>query len=195
MRQGMIRYSDSVGAIAKLRGDAVCVSTMTQSGYWNKVSSHPELDISISNGMSKASSLGFGIALGRPDRKVIVLDGDGSLLMNLGSLVTVAGKKPANFYHFVFDNGVYAVTGGQPVPNRPDYRGLALASGYRAAYEFDDFEVLSTELPAIMRGPGPVLVSIRTAPEPAKQAYDQTWESNARMPKQLRDVKGALRAK
>jgi thiamine pyrophosphate-dependent acetolactate synthase large subunit-like protein len=87
----MIRYSDSVPAIEKLRGDAVCVSTMTQSGYWSRASKRPELDIYISNGMSKASSVGFGIALGRPERKVIVLDGDGSLLMNLGSLVKGAG--------------------------------------------------------------------------------------------------------
>ncbi len=189
----VIRYADSVGAIARLRGDAVCVSTMTQSGYWNKMSTRPDLDIGISNGMSKASSLGFGVALGRPDRKVIVLDGDGSLLMNLGSLVTVAGKQPANFYHFVFDNGVYAVTGGQPVPyGNVDYKGLALAAGYRAAHAFDDFEAFSTELPRIMAAPGPVLVSLKTVPEPAKQAYDQTWESNARMPAQLRSVQAAL---
>ena len=188
----MIRYADSVPAIARVRGDAVCVSTMTQSSYWSKASKRPELDISVSNGMSKASSVGLGIALGRPGRKVIVLDGDGSLLMNLGSLVTVAGKQPANFYHFVFDNGVYAVTGGQPVPHRPDYRALALAAGYRAAYEFDDFEAFSTELPRIMSAPGPALVSLKTVPEPAAQAYDQTWESNARMPHQMRSVQAAL---
>lgn len=188
----MIRYADSVAAIAKLRGDAVCVSTMTQTRYWNGASKRPDLDIGISNGMSKASSVAFGIALGKPDRKVLVLDGDGSLLMNLGSLVTVAGKRPANFYHFVFDNGIYAVTGGQPVPHRADFKGLALASGYRAAYNFDDFEAFSTELPRIMREPGPLLVNLRTVPEPAAHGVDQTWESNARMPRQVRDVQAAL---
>jgi thiamine pyrophosphate-dependent acetolactate synthase large subunit-like protein len=188
----MIRCSDSVNAIAKLRGDAVCVTTMTQSRYWNKASQRPDLDIGISNGMSKASSVGFGIALGRPDRKVIVLDGDGSLLMNLGSLVTVAGKKPANFYHFVFDNGVYAVTGGQPVPHRADFKGLALASGYRAAYGFDDLEAFTTDLARIMREPGPVLVNLKTVPEPAVHGVDQTWESNARMPRQMRVVQSSL---
>ncbi len=188
----MIRYADSVAAIAKLRGDAVCVSTMTQSGYWAKESKRADLDVYISNGMSKASSVALGIALGRPDRKVVTLDGDGSLLMNLGSLVTVAGMKPANFYHFVFDNGIYAVTGGQPVPHRADFKGLALASGYRAAYDFDDLESLTTELPRIMREPGPVLVNVRTVAEPAAHGVDQTWESNARMPKQMRVVRAAL---
>ncbi len=191
----MIHYADSVAAITRERGDAVCVSTMTQSGYWSKASKRPELDVFIANGMSKASSVGLGIALGRPDRKVIVLDGDGSLLMNLGSLVTVAGKGPANFYHFVFDNGMYAVTGGQPVPHRPDYKGLAAASGYRAAYEFRDLEAFATELPRIMRLQGPVLVSLKTAPEPAEHGVDQTWESNARMPRQMRVVQAALAQK
>ena len=64
----MIRYEDSIGVIARERGDAVCVTTMTQSRYWNASSEHPELDIGISNGMSKGSSVGFGIAIGRPDR-------------------------------------------------------------------------------------------------------------------------------
>ncbi len=189
----MIRYEDSIGVIARERGDAVCVTTMTQSRYWNASSEHPELDIGISNGMSKGSSVGFGIAIGRPDRRVIVLDGDGSLLMNLGSLATIAGKSPPNFYHFLFDNGIYAVTGGQPVPNQQvDYAGMAKAAGYRAAYSFDDLETLAGDLPGIMSEPGPVLVSIATVPEPASAGVDQTWESNARMPRQVRAVKAAL---
>ncbi|MEX0760871.1 MAG: thiamine pyrophosphate-dependent enzyme [Dehalococcoidia bacterium] len=188
----MIRYQDSISAIAGERGNAVVVTTMTQSGYWNRASERADLDIGISNGMSKASSVGLGIALGKPDRRVIVLDGDGSLLMNLGSLVTVAGKAPANFYHFLFDNGIYAVTGGQPVPHQVDYAMLAEASGYRAAYSFDDLETLTSELPRVMAEPGPVLVSIKTQPEPASQGYDQTWESNARMPRQMRSVRSNL---
>ena len=190
----MIKYEESLPLINDLRGDAVVVSTMTQGGAWSRMSRRPDLDLGVSNGMSKASSLGLGVALGRPDRQVIVLDGDGSLLMNLGSLVTVAGMAPENFYHFVFDNGIYAVTGGQPVPNmnRTDFRGLALASGYAAAYEFGDVETLATELPRIMAEPGPVLVSLKTTPEPASHGVDQTWESNARMPRQMRNAMAAL---
>ncbi|GIS82989.1 MAG: hypothetical protein CM1200mP15_16210 [Dehalococcoidia bacterium] len=52
----------------------------------------------------------------QPDKKVLILDGDGSLLMNLGSLVTLSNKSPKNLYHFLFNNNVYAVTGGQPIP-------------------------------------------------------------------------------
>ena len=137
----MISYQQAIDAINACRDNAVCVTTMTQTKYWYAVSDRPDLDIGISNGMSKASSLALGVALGAPGRKVIVLDGDGSLLMNLGSLATVAGKGPKNYYHFVFDNGIYAVTGGQPVPNPAvDYAAVATASGYPAAYRFDDAE-------------------------------------------------------
>ena len=65
----MIDYEDSVAAIAAQRGDAVAVTTMTQSGHWNSISDRPELDVGIANGMGKASSLGLGIALGAPESK------------------------------------------------------------------------------------------------------------------------------
>lgn len=189
----MIKYQDSIAEINRHRNDAVCVTTMTQTRYWYAVSERSDLDIGISNGMSKASSVGLGIALGSPDRKVFVLDGDGSLLMNLGSLVTVAGQAPQNYYHFVFNNGIYAVTGGQPVPGKAvDYTGLAMASGYRAAHRFDNLETFASELPTIMAAPGPVLIEIATVPEPAAHGVDQTWESNARMPSQMRAAKSVL---
>jgi thiamine pyrophosphate-dependent acetolactate synthase large subunit-like protein len=189
----MISYRDAVEIIHRKRNDAVCVTTMTQTGYWYKASKRPDLDIGISNGMSKASSLALGIALGVPNRRVLVLDGDGSLLMNLGSLVTVAGQKPANMFHFVFDNGMYAITGGQPLPNpRVDYAAMATAAGYVSAHTFSDVEELASELPQIMSQPGPTLVHLRVIPEPAAEGVDQTWESNRKMPAQLRAARAAL---
>jgi len=189
----LIKYQDSIAEINRHREDAVCVTTMTQTRYWYAVSERSDLDIGISNGMSKASSVGLGIALGAPGRKVFVLDGDGSLLMNLGSLVTVAGQSPDNYYHFVFNNGIYAVTGGQPLPGKSvDYVGLAKASGYRDARRFDSLAELGAALPGLLGQPGPILVEISTVPEPADHGVDQTWESNARMPRQMRSVKNEL---
>ena len=190
----MIDYADAISVIARERGDAVTVSTMTQTRHWNASSTHPELDIGIANGMSKASSVGLGIAIGAPDRRVIVLDGDGSLLMNLGSLVTVATQSPSNFYHFVFENGVYAVTGGQPVPGAGivDFAGLAIASGYRSAHKFDDLEHFASDLPGITDKPGPTMIVIRCNIELPAVRPEQTWESNARMPAALRSVKEQL---
>ena len=67
-----------------------------------------------SGAMGMASSIGLGVALAAPDRKVFVTDGDGSILMNLGSLATIARQAPANLVHIIWDNKQWAETGGQP---------------------------------------------------------------------------------
>ena len=72
--------------------------------------------------MGLASSHALGLALGRPDKRVIVLDGDGSLLMNLGTLVTIAEAAPKNLIHFVCENGTYEANGGHPIPGRGKVR-------------------------------------------------------------------------
>ncbi len=189
----MISYADACRIINESRGDAVSVTTMTQTKYWNQVSQEPDLDIGIANGMSKASSVALGIALGDPDRSVFCLDGDGSLLMNFGSLATIAGMEPENFYHFVFNNGIYSVTGGQPVPAPGvEYSKVAEACGFKAAFRFDDVESLDNALPEILSSPGPVLIEIIVKGEPQAEGVDQTWESNAKMPLQLRALRKRL---
>ena len=90
----MITYADACRVINESRGDAVSVTTMTQTKYWNEISSEPDLDASISNAMSKASSVALGVALGDPERKVLCLDSDGSLLMNLSRIHISAPTAP-----------------------------------------------------------------------------------------------------
>jgi sulfopyruvate decarboxylase subunit beta len=163
----MIDQRDFMEIITRVRGEAIVVSTMTAIGAWQKASNRPERDMPLTGGMGKASSLALGIALARPDIKVIVLDGDGSLLMNLGSLVTVAGKAPSNFYHFVLENGVYAITGGQPIPgaHKISFSGLANAAGYANSYEFDDLEEFASNIGEILAEPGPNFICLKTVPE------------------------------
>ena len=81
--------------------------------------------------MGIASSLGLGIALCRPELKVIVLDGDGSLLMNLGGLTTLARYRPRNLIHVVFDNESLLSVGGFPTATSTgsDLAGMAKAAG------------------------------------------------------------------
>ena len=189
----MITYADACRAINDSRGEAVSVTTMTQTKYWNQVSGEPDLDIGIANAMSKASSVALGVALGDPGRTVLCLDSDGSLLMNFGSLATLAGLAPENLYHFVFNNGIYSSTGGQPVPAPGvEYAKVAEACGYRAAFRFDDIESFDTALPGILSTPGPVMIEIIVEGEPATEGVDQTWESNARLPLQLRALRARL---
>lgn len=66
------------------------------------------------NSMGMASSIGLGLAIARPDLRVVVLDGDGSVLMNLGSLATEATSRVTNLVHVIWDNGGWEITGGQP---------------------------------------------------------------------------------
>ena len=166
----MISSDDAVRAINELRGDAVVVGTMTPNRYWEAVSDRRDLDLPIFGGMGKASSVALGIALSQPDRKVICLDGDGSLLMNLGALLTAATVAPANLAHFVFQDDAYFTTGGQPIPGAggTDFAGMARDAGFEAAYEFGDLEDLVSELPSIMSRRGPVFVCLKVShpPEP-----------------------------
>lgn len=189
----MITYADACRVLNESRGDSVAVTTMTQTKYWNQVSQEPDLDIGIANGMSKASSVALGIALGDSDRNVLCLDSDGSLLMNFGTLATIAGMAPKNLYHVVFNNGIYSVTGGQPVPAPGvEYAKAAEACGYASAFRFDDIESLDSALPEILASPGPVLIEIIVKGEPQAEGVDQTWESNAKMPLQLRALRKRL---
>ncbi len=165
----MIELEDALELVERHRGDAVVIACQESRHAWEAVSGSPHLDIPFAGCMGKGSSLGLGIALAQPDRKVIVLDGDGSLLMNLGGLATVAGKSPSNFYHFVIENGMYAGTGGQPIPNRGGigFAGMARSAGYNHSHDFDNLEDLALHMRDVMAAEGPVFATlhVKSAPE------------------------------
>lgn len=120
--------------------------------------------------MGGASAMGLGIALARPDLRVWVLDGDASLLMELGALVTIAEAAPRNLVHLVFDNAVqFGGTANLAVPRggAVDFCGMALAAGYRSARKVDSQAALGEVLAALPADPGPMLVQLRVAPDPA----------------------------
>jgi sulfopyruvate decarboxylase subunit beta len=98
----------------------------------------------LEHAMGLASSMGFGIALSMPHHKVFVIDGDGSLLMNLGTLSTMARYKPGNLVHIVFDNETLLSVGGFPTATATgtDLAGIARASGIPVVMEADTVESL-----------------------------------------------------
>ncbi len=175
----MMNSFDAQKVISRYRGDAIVVATMTANFEWPQVSTNPDLDLMFTGAMGKASSIGLGLALARPDKKVIVLDGDGSLLMNLGALVTVADLAPKNFIHFLFENSVYRTSGGQPVPGagRVNFIGLAKASGYPRAYDFVELSTMEKKLGKIMQEAGPILVCLKTEPACERPPYPLTTTS------------------
>src|SRR3990167_1411232 len=158
-----IKPEDALRLIAEARGGAICVPTMTTSPAWRTLSPD-DLSVTCVGFMGGASALGLGLALARPDRRVLVLDGDGSLLMQLGSLATIAGARPRNFVHFVFKNGVYHTSGSQEIPGglTVDFAMMATAAGYRGAWSIGELDDLRRRLPAILGAEGPVLVELIT---------------------------------
>jgi thiamine pyrophosphate-dependent acetolactate synthase large subunit-like protein len=117
--------------------------------------------------MGQISSLGLGLAVARPDLKVIVLDGDGSLLMNLGSLATIATKAPPNLVHIVWDGEVYETTGRQPTHTRAgaDLAGIARAAGIPKATIVDDDVVFIHTVDRALAEQGPWFIAVKVIPE------------------------------
>ncbi len=166
----MINNTDAVRIIDAKRDGSIIVPTMNANNVsfgLPTVTTNQDLDLPVSGAMGKGSSVGLGLALAQPQRKVFILDGDGSLLMNLGTLVTLSNKAPKNLYHFLFNNGVYAVTGGQPIPGEgvSDWEGLAQAAGYAAVFSFDNLEDLTTGIDQVLATEGPVFIHLAVEPE------------------------------
>ncbi|MEE8518734.1 MAG: thiamine pyrophosphate-dependent enzyme [Dehalococcoidia bacterium] len=157
---------EAIDILAEGRNGAISVATMQSVFPWDEAG-QTELHVDASQCMGSASSLGLGLALARPDHKVMVLDGDGSLLMQLGSLVTVTDSSPTNYYHFVFANGLNQSTGNQPIPGLGmfDWVALAKASGYKHAMKITQAEDLIEQLPRIWSLEGPVLIELEIARE------------------------------
>ena len=108
----------------------------------------------LKHAMGLASSMGLGIALAMPEHKVIVLDGDGSLLMNLGTLSTMARYRPGNLLHIVFDNESLLSVGGFPTATSTgtDLAGIARASGVPSVMEANTPESLKAAVTEALSG-------------------------------------------
>lgn len=153
--------TEACAIVARHRGDALVVVTMTTIFAFPDAGDDA-LTLRCAPLMGGASPIGLGVALARPDRRVIVCDGDGSLLMQLGSLATIAGAAPANLVHLVFHNGVLYEGGGRlPVAGNVDFVAVALAAGYASAHSIDTTDKLDALLPTILESRGPSLVRLQ----------------------------------
>jgi len=164
-RREIAEPAAALQVLSRARTDEIVVLSESTRQDWPPLSTRPERDIPITGSMGKASSFGLGLALARPDIRVWVLDTDGALLMNLGSLVTIARAKPANLLHVVYDNEAYDTTGGQPTPGAGivDFCALARGAGYPVARAYDQPEDLERDLASILAGPRPALVVLKVA--------------------------------
>ena len=162
---GRMSLEAALDVLARHWRDQVVVGTMTANGLWAE-RAPGDLNLACIGFMGGASALGLGVALAQPEREVWVIDGDGSLMMQLGSLGTIAGSGAENFVHFVVHNGVYETSGAQPLPSqeRVDFAAMAAGAGYRATASFSEAEELDAALDDLLGSPGPLLIELRTRP-------------------------------
>ncbi|MHA1671605.1 MAG: phosphonopyruvate decarboxylase [Promethearchaeota archaeon] len=111
--------------------------------------------------MGCASSIGLGIALQKPNKKIVVFDGDGAAIMQLGTFTSIGKYKPPNFIHIIFNNNTHESTGGQPTNSESvDFCKVALASNYNSAYLVNTLAELRKIIPEVKKGEGPILIVI-----------------------------------
>jgi sulfopyruvate decarboxylase subunit beta len=139
-----MRRLDALAAVYRSLEDRVVVTIMGATAAELQSLCHRDNFFYLQHAMGLASSMGLGIALARPDRQVIVFDGDGSILMNLGGFTTLARYRPANLVHVVFDNESLLSVGGFPTATSTgsDLAGIARAAGVPRALtvaSVDDF--------------------------------------------------------
>ncbi|MEX2560289.1 MAG: thiamine pyrophosphate-dependent enzyme [Pirellulales bacterium] len=151
--------------LAARRRDEIVVTTMGSAREWPRCSRHP-LDFHyLPSAMGHAPMLGLGLALARTERDVIVLNGDGCMLMSLGCLVTVVASGATNYTLVVLDNGIYEVTGGQATPGGDtDFAAMARAAGFATVAAFDDLARWQSSAAGILVGPGPRFIALRVEP-------------------------------
>lgn len=174
-------HLEALEVLAAHRGGRIVLTTMGSVGLWPRLSDTP-LDFAyLPSAMGQGPALGLGLALAQPERGVVVVNGDGSMLMNLGALVTLAAR-PANFYLLLIDNGLYEVTGGQDHAGtgHTDFAGLARAAGIRRVYTFDSADAWRASAAEALAGEGPVVVWLKvqgrrgeTTPKPPRPMAEQ----------------------
>jgi sulfopyruvate decarboxylase subunit beta len=134
--------------------------------------------------MGLASSIGLGVALNKPSRKVIILDGDGNLLMNLGSLPMIGYLQPKNFVHIVLDNEVYASTGKQPtISNVIELEDIAKSAKYAYVKKVMNNVELKNELEYTLKNDGPSFLLVKILDSDEKIEISRVTHS----PEQIKD--------
>ena len=152
-----------VAEILKSRGDALVVPGLGAPTWDCAAAGDHPLDFANWGGMGGAAMIGLGLALAQPRRRVLVITGDGDMLMGLGSLATIAVQQPRNLVVIVEDNEAYGETGMQATHTRHgvDLPGMAKAAGFRTATTITTLAQLKTWIPRFYRQPGPLFASIK----------------------------------
>ena len=170
----MNRFTLTQRLVAKLRREEAVVGGIGNTNFdlWS-TGQRPQ-NFYMLGSMGLAIPIALGVAISQPQRHVVALEGDGSLLMQLGCLSTVAMQAPKNLTMVVWDNGIYQITGGQPTASAStaDLVAIARGSGIANAAWADDEEDFDRLFTAALAG-GPSLIAVRTDNKPGVGATDR----------------------
>lgn len=167
LRSERMSAKTAIAAVHAARGARdVVVATMTPARDWMLLPPHPLDLVLVPSAMGSAPSLALGLALAQPERRVIVLNGDGSMLMNLGALVTIAESGATNLLVVVFQNGTYEVTGSQRVPGGTavDFSAIARGAGLMSVHEYSSENAWTADVPRLLAAPGPTFATLHVEP-------------------------------
>ena len=177
-----MRRSAAAGVFAKhLAPDDIVVCGLGSTARAWREQKAPHLTYYASDPMGLGPALALGLALARPDRRVVLLEGDGDLTMNLGVLLTIAGAAPTNLLAAVFINDRYETGGGQPLPNagRISYVALAAGAGWQWTGEAHDETQAERLVPSLLERPGLGLLALHVDVEPSPYPTDPGPTSQA----------------
>ena len=185
----MMTHREALEVLAANRRDQVVVTTMGSVALWPALSDTPWDFHYLPSSMGQGVPLALGLCLAKPGLGVIVLTGDGGLLMNLGCLVTAAQFK-APLHVVLIDNGLYEVTGGQPVAGagQVDFDSIALGAGFERVYGYDTLAGWKAGAAECLGGDGPVFVWLKVAGEVGKK----TPAAPRPMAEQIERLRGAI---
>lgn len=158
------RYDSLNAMLGVLPDNAGIIVTTGKSGRELFTIADREQHLYQVGSMGCAAGMGLGVAL-NTDKPIIVVDGDGALMMKMGTLATIGAYAPKNLVHLVLDNGTYDSTGGQPtVSGGVDFAGCAVASGYKRGIRVDDIAGMEKALADALASDGPILIHMKIAP-------------------------------
>ena len=161
-----------VAALLAERGNALVVTGLGSPTYDTFAAGDHDLNFYLWGGMGGAAMAGLGLALAQSKRRVLVITGDGEMLMGLGSLATIAVEAPKNLAIAVIDHGHYGETGMQRAHTGRgvDIAGMAKAAGFKSSTTIHSMSGLQQWLTAFHRKPGPVFGDIKVSAAPAPMA-------------------------
>jgi thiamine pyrophosphate-dependent acetolactate synthase large subunit-like protein len=163
-----LRRRDLARALLADRGDLLVVAGLGSTAWDTTAAGDHPLTFPLWGAMGGAAMLGLGLALAQPERRVLVITGDGELLMGLGSLATIAVQRPPNLALVVFDNERYGETGMQAThtAHGVDLAAVAAACGLPRTGTLREPDELDAALPVIHAAPGPILYVAKVRAEP-----------------------------